>query len=68
MLRWGKWKWEKVGGIDDGSGVEEGGEGRIDGLGCEGGVEGGGEKKKQVSLLPHQPFSQAWTVSCWLKV
>ena len=57
MLKWLK----KVGGIDDGSGVEEGGamggEGRIDGLGGEGGVEAGGEKEKQVNLLPHQHFS-----------
>ena len=36
LVRWGKWL-KKVGGIDEGSGVEEGGamgwEGRIDGLG-----------------------------------
>ena len=61
LLRWGKWKWEKVGGIDDGSGVEEGGamggEGRIDGVVGEGGGEASGEKEKQVNLLPHQHFS-----------
>ena len=38
-------------------GGEMGGEGRIDGLGGENGVERGGEKEKQVNLLPHQHFS-----------
>ena len=60
LLRWGNWS-KKVGGIDDGSVVDEGGkmggDGRIDGLGGEGGVEAGGEKEKQVNLLPHQHFS-----------
>ena len=59
LLSWGKWS-KKVGGIDDGSGVE--------GLEGKGGVEGGEVKEKEVNLLPHQHFSLTCIVSCWLKL